>query len=514
MTKRLLATVGPARFLCGDLAIPAHLVGTEADEYLEWETSEDIPAGRWTVALFGPVGRFHIEVETEGGTGQVFSSYPTEMTTVRLRREPRTLAPEGATIHLGGMSGRIIDVSSRGLAFAIERAMVDLAPGYRFDASISIGDSELPFRIDVRNVSTYGDVPGALRVGAEIEPATSEARTLWYEHIDALRHPWTRTGRAMGPEIWDLFSAAGYLGLSNKHPADFEPSQEAFDGVCRMMAGRPDIGVQVVLPSPRGLEAAITALAEFPNTAVLYHMARRPGSDPRGVSPKTVLRESYEHAIGWIARSGLEYLSVWVQDVTRFAVGTHRDFALTHANGVDGCVHTFRALEIDAKPRATLPPGWDVRLATPGELPAILERFRDHFPAPLPSARAWDKSLVEPTPSARPCAERERALVVASRGGRVQAAAILENLAAGMHLFGIFDTCHSVRCAPGPDGVPALLAFASDWYARRGKDHFVYALDEAGDAVPGAKDLGLTHDTIVKTSFLGEFLEHVWHMTA
>ena len=56
------------------------------------------PAGPITVALFGPVGRFLIEVESEGGTGSFTSSFPTQVTTSRYRREPRVVAPENVSI--------------------------------------------------------------------------------------------------------------------------------------------------------------------------------------------------------------------------------------------------------------------------------------------------------------------------------------------------------------------------------------------------------------------------------
>jgi hypothetical protein len=504
--------VGDCRFLCGERSIPARLLAADGETSLEWEVASPVPPGRWTVALFGPVGRFHIEVQTTGGSGRVETSYPSEVAAVRFRRDPRVAAPPGSTLEGPEMLAAIIlDLSDRGVSFVVQRGQATLAPGSDFEATVRLNATTVSLRVAVRNVT---ELDGRVRVGATAEPLTAGDRARWYACIDALRHPLTRTGSATGAAIWDLFEAAGYLGLSNKRPADFDSERDSFDRACATMAENPQLGVQVVLPSPRGLESTISALAEFSETAVLYHMARRPGQDPRGVTPKTILRDSYEHAISWIARSGLGLLSVWVQDVTRFACGTHRDFAMAHANGYDGCVFSFRALEIQARAGAAIPEGWEVRPATADELLQVLDRFAAHFPAPLPRARAWDTTLLHPAPAAKPGVRRERAVLVATRGGEIDAAAILENMPAGMHLFGIFDTCHVVRFGRGGDGIPALLSGASDWYARLGKKHFIYACEDPAEPLPGARDLGLTHDTIIRTDHLGEFLEHVWHMTA
>ena len=112
-------------------------------------------------------------------------------------------------------------------------------------------------------------------------------------------------------------------------------------------------------------------------------------------------------------------------------------------------------------------------------------------------------------------AERERLAIVATRDGELVAGAVLESMPLGTHLFGIFDTVHTVPIGDGPDDATVgLLRFASAWFAERGKAHFVYASERPASLVPGARDLGLTHDTFVRTTYLGELHEHVWHLTA
>lgn len=520
VSKRIAATVGPAMILRdGEPALAATLVGGSVERGLEWQIDGTAPAGPITIALFGPVGRFLIEVESDGGTGSFTSSFPTQVTTSRYRREPRIVAPENVSIAWRSGVGTVVaalrSFSEHGLSCDARAEGQRLCVGDTVDAEVSWrGEFTVRLRMTIRRSTKTSD---GYALGANVVFREREGQRLWQGQIDAIRHPYTRVGLALPGPIWDLFEKAGYFALSDKQPQDFARYRLEFDSVCETMAASETPGAQIVFPSSRGLESSISALVTFPETASLYHMARRPGADPRGISAKTVLRASYEHAISWIARSGVEWVSVWVQDITRFACGTHRDFAAAHADPKRACVLSFHALEIAARPRASFVPPtqtWEVRLARESELPGVLRKFEEQYPAPLPVARAWSVSYLGVSKKQWLCAPRDRAVVVAVQAGDIKAAAILESTPLGTHLFGIFDTMHLARFERGDAATQPLLQFASDWYARRGKDHFVYASNEPARDVAGARDLGLTHDTIISSELLPEFLEHIWLMTA
>jgi hypothetical protein len=84
-------------------------------------------------------------------------------------------------------------------------------------------------------------------------------------------------------------------------------------------------------------------------------------------------------------------------------------------------------------------------------------------------------------------------------------------------LFGILDSCYVARFDHEEDGetaISALLAYSSAWYHARGASHFVYASDLLSRCVEGARDLGVTHESIFNVDLMGKFLEHLWQMTA
>ena len=518
LVKRLRASIGPTTLRWGGQTTQVTLVRAVDSRCLAWATTGAIPTGSVQLSFSGPTGHFRARVTSLGvDDGLLLTTSPDRIEAVRFRRDPRARAPANVVAHLSdstrSFSRPVRNLSDRGIAVAISPRFDRFEPGARFSVVIDWqGAARIEATVEIRHTGEE-DGEGAVFAGASLSFMTAEDRERWNERVDSLLHPLTRTTSMFSRDIWDLFERAGYLSLSNKKPEDFTELRDAFRHACGYLTAHPGVGTQVVLPSSRGLETSISAIAEYPNTVALYHMARRPGADPRGVEPKAILRAAYERAIRWVARSDRRWLSVWVQDVTPFACGVHRDFAAAHADGNGAGVFTFHALEIAADEAVTLPFGWIVRPATPAELPGLLEKFADHFPAPLPSVRAWDVDSLAGS-FGNDHAPRERLPILAFQDGRLVAGALLENMPLGMHLFGIFDTLHAVAFDDTPNAIEPLLRYASTWYATRGKKHFVYASEQPASAVPGARDLGLTHDTFISSEHLGEFLEHVWHLTA
>ena len=349
--------------------------------------------------------------------------------------------------------------------------------------------------------------------GGSIVFATNEDRRRWLDELDALRYPYTRVGGDRGAELWDLFEASGYFRLSQKQIADFAHCRESFSAMSRTLALNPHLGIQVVWPSSRGLEVTTTAMAEYPKTAMLFHMAKRPGTDPRGMPAKRLLRETYLRAVQWVRRRHVDWISIWIQDAARFSRGLHLDFVRHRVDNVLAAIHTFHALEVPVDlPSAVR--GWKVRLATDSESLAIMARAREQFPSPLVSARSWDMSKVEIAAEWEAAGlMRDRTILVAMRHGELRAAAICDVAQDGAHVFGLLDVAHTVSFTDDPEPLQAVLHGAALWYRAHGKRHFIYAARE-GEAVQGARDLGRTHATVTNTALLGELTVHVYRFTS
>jgi hypothetical protein len=116
---------------------------------------------------------------------------------------------------------------------------------------------------------------------------------------------------------------------------------------------------------------------------------------------------------------------------------------------------------------------------------------------------------------------RERHLLVARERGVARAAAVLEAIDDGVHVFRMFDAVRLYALdAGGQLAFRALLAAARAVYRARGKLRLVCMLEDC-DAIPpeviareGITDMGLADLTILSTDLLPELLEHVTEITA
>ena len=114
--------------------------------------------------------------------------------------------------------------------------------------------------------------------------------------------------------------------------------------------------------------------------------------------------------------------------------------------------------------------------------------------------------------------DRDRDVIVARRGGRPIAAAVLELGERGVHLFNLLDVVRMYAIAEGGEAVfHALLDEARGWYARRGRDRFVY-FAESGDPetwrLAGLRDLGPAYQCVVSDAVLPDLLDHIYEFTA
>jgi hypothetical protein len=526
--KRLTARSGPAWVVYDGRHVQVKLLGTSDGldgESLRWETSEAVGEGPIKLMFFGPSAGYQAVLQSRGDrAGALQTSLPTDFESLRFRRDPRFPAPGNVVLSRSDgaahrASYELLNLSDRGLSFALSNNSAELRVGDRFDANVTWMDAlRIRLSLTVRHVTPGAS--GDLRVvGAALTFFDSEDETRWHEQVDGVRHSLTRAGKLFTRDMWELFDSAGYFGLSKKSTAEFVQHRRAFERVSQLLSAHSEMGVQVVFPSMRGIEATASVIAESEQTAVVYHVAKRAGDDPRGISGKIVLRSVYEHALTWATRRSVKWVSAWVQDVTRFSCGLHRDFCALHSDVGHAGVFTFRALELAARADVPLPAGYTVRAATAAELPVLLERFWQSYPQPIPEARAWtEAALGEPhlrSDSTR-SAPRDRRVTVAVRDGQITAAAIAERALPGLHLFGIFDSVYTV-CLDEENtehAVQALLANAAGWYHEGDKPHFVYACPSLVQTIEGARDLGVTHESIFSIDLMSKFLEHLWQLTA
>jgi hypothetical protein len=485
--------------------------------------------------MAGPLSMYRFALKFgEAGGGRLTTPTPAVVERVRHRDEARLKAPKSVVLRYGTEEPfvrELFDLSRQGLAFVL-----DETDGFRRGSEIrnvSVdwqGRLRIRCRLRIRHVFTP---PGETRLvaGARLAFDSSEDAQHWQTEVDALIDATIRTGGTWTRDTWELFEKSGYFSLSNKRPADFARLRDAFTDSSRKLARAPELGLQIVWPSGRGVEAAASVIALNHDAVFIYHMARRFGSPPVGATSRQVVHSVHHQAIRWIrAREFARWLVVWVQDAARFSKRVHLDFVLSHADGIGASVVKIRALEVPAapiesgpcrvpgvRPSYPAPGGWVVREAAAEELARIAAAASMRFPPSFVLSHALDMPLEkrwDNWDSAR--LERGRAIVVAERDDRVEAAAICEWCAEGIHLFGLLDVVRVIPIGPAAqEAAPALIDYAKNLFCHLGKAIFVYACDPD---VPEAQwpadahDLGLTHCSVISTELLPELAEHAWEV--
>jgi hypothetical protein len=421
------------------------------------------------------------------------------------------------------------DVSHRGLAVAPAASSEGLRPGAVISDAVVEWGGRLRIRMElhVRHVSEqFGD--GQRVAGVEIAFASPDDARHWEGEIDALNDSTTRTGGSWTRDLFELYERSGYFDLSSKNPAEFEHLREAFQDSSRKLARAPDLGVQIVWPSVRGVEASLSLIALNHHALFLFHVARRHGNTPADVTGRVILHSIYSRAIGWIATTGAKWLVVWVQDAGDFSKRLHLDFVRRYVGSSRASVVPFRALEIptrlvsETRPTSGAGSGghaseWQVRAARDVDTEAVTQILAAALPPSSldslgltpPFQRRWsawdDSSLL-----------RGRDIVIAERDGRIGAVAVLECAEDGIHLFGLLDLVRIVSPTDSPGAREALIAHAREMFQQIGKRLFIFAADPdlaQEDWPAGATDLGITHSTVMSTELLPQFADHLWELS-
>lgn len=360
---------------------------------------------------------------------------------------------------------------------------------------------------------------------ARFEPATPADRGFWEDALERIRNPDTRRAGTWAASLWELYDKSGYFQLSGKTAAHFSHLRRSFAVATRRLDTAPEVGCQVVWPSPERVEAGLSMLFVYAGTAMVYQVARR--RDARSpASAREMLRAINVHAFEHVRRDpAFEWTLVYVQEGgARWSHLAYQVFTEAQLPTGLTCVVRFRAME--APPRAWIPGVPDepaVGVATEEEralLAAALLRLR---PAPYLEAldlvpARFDLRGVRARWAGAGFA-REREVLVARRRGHPLAAAVVEAADDALHLFGLLDCVRFYPLAPDGEGaLSALVSGARAWFAKRGKQTFVCFFEaesfDAATRTPGLYDLGAANLLAFPRPLLPDFLEHLHAITA
>ena len=371
----------------------------------------------------------------------------------------------------------------------------------------------------------HGQASGSAVCGLRVRPASDWDDARWQDQVGELLYPTTRSSATWSADSWELFREAGYFNIHGRSAAHFGLLREAFANVSRRLDTFPDLGVQVVWPSERGIEGSVSLLRICGGAWLGYQLASRSRSArPEVAAPaRSVLRDINLRAYGNLANHPeFDWFIQYVPDNVPWSKWAYRDFPLRYEDSGLASVTTFQALQAECgETRSSRPYGCDVGPPSDEELARLLARIAATRPAPyvesldlihsrldLAAARAvWDRAGFT----------RERGVLIARRDGRAVAGAILDLAEEGLHLFGLLDTVR-LFALDEPDDLAfaALLEAARGWYWARGKRAYAYFReDPTGEHVErvGLTDLGTAYLTIISAELLPDFLDHIYEIT-
>jgi hypothetical protein len=149
---------------------------------------------------------------------------------------------------------------------------------------------------------------------------------------------------------------------------------------------------------------------------------------------------------------------------------------------------------------------------------ATARALEARFPAPYLAAMALDRGDLGVSALGQlwqgSGLERQREVLVARRGGRAVAAAILDLASPGLHVYGLLDKIRLVALAnAGEDEFERLLGAAHGRYAATGHSSCVYFRDLGAPALPSRiahSSMGVANISVLARSAAASFLEHVF----
>lgn len=519
------------RLVNGRASVPLPpLVVDSADEFpLRWALARPWPAPPFEVHLLGLMSAYcwRVEEVVERG-GLLALRLPLAVRRVRTRAHRRVAAPPGwtasfahplwperrftvglRTVALGGICLEATGVDEALLfgGLAIPELWLE-APGHEplCFAAVLAHESRDP-------------ATGALGFGAELTPRDDAARGRWLSQIAEVQYPNTRQGGGRGEAHWQLYDAAGYFRLSGKSPASFARRRDDFIDFHDRLAQHPDVGAQIFLERPEGLECSITAVRAYTGTWLAYQLARQrqlPGATGSG---RNTLREIVLHGFEYAYRDpAFAWHLTWIQHDATFSKLLVHDLVRRFVDDTERVlILPFRAFEGTCEGDVHAPSS--VGLAEASDVHRLLEIVRGSRTRPYLEAHDFVPDRFDFATVSRVWRtaglERQRATLVARRGGVATAAAVCELATEGAHLFGLLDVVRLFALEPGGEADFAdLLQGARAWFREHGKRRFAYFAESADLAhARGLVDLGGADLMVIAASVMPDQLEHAWEIT-
>ncbi|WP_257451673.1 PilZ domain-containing protein [Archangium lipolyticum] len=500
---------------------------------LHWRT---VPGEGWgppphEVEVVGYSSVLHLRLD--GGTREAeryVTPLPTRLERVRHRHHQRFPAQPGTCLQLPlpGWLGRereVVDVSFGGLALRL-RPGEQLAPGRVFQPVMLVaeGGERLFLRAEVRHVST--GLEGDTVCGFRVEPLSGRDAERWWSLVARAACPMVRTDGALVEEMWRLFIDSGYFNLAGRSAEWFEEQRTHFVGLGRRAAHLPHILSEAVWCSERGVEATISVMKPYRSLWLLHQLAKRQGGSRAERIPGQLLRDLYvrmlEHARG---DPGLRWLAAYIETTVPFIHRTHVGFAQRMAGRAGVLLLPLRMIDVHcAELSGQGAEGLDIGPATASERVLLAEEIARTRPASYVEALDLGPEALDLEEGARPWRdaglERERHILVARREGKPLAAAVLELGQRGTNPFLLLDATRLFRLdQEGGAACVALLDEARRWYARRGRESFVFMREDGDGSYAAAARL---HEDsagaepclwIIPADLVPEFLEHVHEQT-
>lgn len=515
-----------------DIPVAAVHIDGKGGGGILWKSSEPWGAPPYLIDMVGycSIQRLHI-TSSEVLGADVRTPLPTKIERVRHRWFRRCDVKGDVTIRyshplwpeLGVVKRKVRDISFAGIGFETVPEEDLGFPGLELPEIFVDAEGFDPIRLkgQVRFVSARK--PTGL-CGMRITPSSPDDELRWRSLIGREMHGTTEAGMERAAPLWALFEQSGYFHLSGKTPAQFEQIKQSFFSLGRRVEAAPALFCQIVWPSGRGVEASGSVLKAYDGTWLTHQLAKRSGKAPGNIDPRQILRDIYVRAFEHPqADPDFRWAIAYLDAKVAWSKRAHLEFADRYRDLGLSLVMPFRLREgTSADKTCDSPEEWHIDRATYEETEQFLEGMvRTHPMAYRESldlvpdrfglellTRSWKAVGIE----------RERELLIAHKGDRMVAAALLETGETGSNLFRLLD---AVRLFPLVDGGEsaflALLDAARDWYGSRSKSTFT-VLDEHPEGTISEKarlrDLGDGHFWAISSLLVPELLEHIYELTA
>lgn len=508
-------------------ALPARL-DPERGLLLEWHPDWSLLEAPFEVQVEGSFSTVKFVEETLRWTG---APHPREATVIRRRQLRRVSVPSGARVLLRGTAAGSeisLDLPMQDVSFGGVAGLLDpsLAPQLQSGVEISDvivtwrGGPGLRFTGEVRHRSLDPDRNVDL-LGLRLYGASGDQRERWAREVETLLYPQTRSYGHDYESIWNLFEESGYFDISDqaRSSTDFQLMRSSFETAYKKIEAAPHLGCIATYESPTRVETSISGLRAWSRSWFGTQLARNPTRPHIANSDSVPLRDIIYHVY---ERAGADAELDWIvhyvrDDAPSFSQVLFRDLVL----GVPGaCGVPFEVWRMKANMLGdcTAP---NVHTATLRQVEKVLHKLGDLRPRPylealdlLPETYGQTDFKLEWEIHGL---ERDRTMLVALEDRRIMAAAVLETMEDGLHVYGLLDSVRLFELEPGGrHHFGALLQGANEWFYSMGKSYFV-CFDE--DGVPeimrsaGAESMGTAVTTFLPRLATPELLERVSEVT-